>query len=275
MAPARSGLFITGTDTGVGKTVVAALFTMGWRARYWKPIQTGSISDQAAVARITALPPARFAAGRYHLPRPLSPHQAASGAGVVIERRRLAPPGGARPLIVEGAGGLLVPLNDTDTMIDLMGWLGLPVVLVARTRLGTINHTLLSLEALRRRRLPVAGVVLHGSARPAVAATIRERGRVPVVELPWLPALDPPRLQHAWRTFLAPHFSPAASATGRMGSSSQVEDRATPPGGSPAHNGARGASAALSGPRRTGRTPRRLPPRSPARRFSREATHAD
>lgn len=188
------GLFITGTDTDVGKTVVAALVTQGWNgAHYWKPVQCGldGGGDRERVARWTGLDPERLLPDAYRLRMPASPHVAAAAEGVEIRRARLRAPGVAGPLVVEGAGGVLVPLNRRHTMLDLMSWLGLPVMLVARTQLGTINHTLLSLEALRRRGLRVHTLVLNGDPVATTAATLRERGRVPqVVELGRLRRLD-------------------------------------------------------------------------------------
>ncbi|HUX66019.1 MAG TPA: dethiobiotin synthase [Terriglobales bacterium] len=201
------GVFITGTDTGVGKTVVAAVLALGWpQARYWKPIQCGTdpSTDRDDVAAWTGLPPARLLPEAYRLALPASPNIAAAAAGVEIQPERLALPPGPGPLVVEGAGGVLVPLNPRHTMLDLMAWLALPVVLVARTQLGTINHTLLSLQALRLRGLPIAALVLNGEPVPATTATLRAWAQVePLVELPPLPALHPPSLAAAF----ARHFS--------------------------------------------------------------------
>ena len=157
-----SSFFISDTDTDVGKTVVAAVLMMGLDATYWKPVQSGCIdgSDREWVQRTSGLPSERFAGEVYRLSLPLSPHAAAAHDGVAIDLEAITPPAVApgRSLIVEGAGGLLVPLNDDALMIDLVDRLGLPVLLVARSGLGTLNHTLLSLEALVRRRLGVVGV---------------------------------------------------------------------------------------------------------------------
>ena len=151
------GLFVTGTGTDVGKTVVAACLVRALDADYWKPIQSGlaAADDAAEIDRLTGLPPARNHPFVYALQAPLSPHEAARREGVVIDLDRFHLPRTERPLVVEGAGGLLVPLNRDCLMIDLIARLGLPVVLVGLSGLGTINHTLLSLEALRRRGLPV------------------------------------------------------------------------------------------------------------------------
>lgn len=223
------GLFVTGTDTGVGKTVVAAMLALGLDGFYWKPIQSGDIdgTDRSSVAQWTGLAPERLLPEAYCLRLPASPHLAAAAEGVRIDLDRCAlpaawnfssksptdkefpaeiPPKNARrrPLIIEGAGGLLVPLNERDLMIDLIARLGLPVVLVARSTLGTINHTLLSLAALRARRLPLAAVVLNGPPHPENEAAIRKYGRVEsLFTLPPLAPLDAPRLRAAFARLAA------------------------------------------------------------------------
>lgn len=213
------GLFVTGTDTGVGKTVVAAMLALGLDGFYWKPIQSGDAdgTDRSSVRQWTGLAPERLLPEAYCLHLPASPHLAAAAEGLRIDLDRCAlpaawefpseiPPENARrrPLIVEGAGGLLVPLNERDLMIDLIARLGLPVVLVARSTLGTINHTLLSLDALRARRLPLAAVVLNGPPHPENEAAIRKYGRVEsLFTLPPLAPLDAPRLRAAFARLAA------------------------------------------------------------------------
>lgn len=195
------GLFVTGTDTGVGKTVVAAALTLATpRACYWKPIQSGiagdPASDREAVALWTGLPPGRILPEAYRLRLPASPHVSAAAEGVTIRRDRLGLPPAPGPIIVEGAGGLLVPLNDEATMLDLMVWLALPIVLVARTKLGTINHTLLSLDALRRRGLTLHALVLNGEPVPTTTETLRRWGKPErLIELAPLAALNPETLR--------------------------------------------------------------------------------
>src|SRR5258706_3019062 len=165
------GLFITGTDTGVGKTVAASAVLHRYRGaaplRYWKPIQTGieQDDDTEEVRRLGACADQEIFAEGVRLPRPLSPHLAAKCTGQTIDLRALLavlPADEDTRWIVEGAGGLLVPLNDSENMADWISLLGLPVMVVARTSLGTINHTLLTLEALRARSLRIAGVLMVG-----------------------------------------------------------------------------------------------------------------
>lgn len=186
---ARRGVFVTGTDTGVGKTLVSACLTRAWGASYWKPVQTGvatDTGDSETVAALAEAPAERLYAPGAVFDAPLSPHAAAAleGRRVTLDDLSL-PADDGRPLVVEGAGGLLVPFSDGAYMIDLAEKLGLPVVLVARSGLGTINHTLLSLEALRRRRIPVAGVVMSGPLNPGNRAAIEGFGQVRVLaEIP-------------------------------------------------------------------------------------------
>lgn len=195
------GLFITGTDTGVGKTAVSAALLHRYRSvaplRYWKPVQTGieQDDDTEMVRCLAAWPQEQILMDGVRLPHPVSPHLAAQLAGVTItiqSLRSFLPAGNETwRWIIEGAGGALVPLNGSELMIDLMAALALPVVLVARSSLGTINHTLLTLEALRARSLPVAGVVMTGEKNASNRAAIEHYGSVPVLgEMPILRPLD-------------------------------------------------------------------------------------
>jgi dethiobiotin synthetase len=199
-----TALVITGTDTGVGKTVVAAMLTLALDAVYWKPVQSGTIdgTDTATVASITGLGPERFILERYLLTQPLSPHRAAELDGVAIDLHSLVLPGstpGGRPLIVECAGGLMVPLTRRTLYIDIFQRWGVPVVLCARTALGTINHALLCIEALRARDIPILGIVFVGDEMPDNEHTICEFADVRRLgRLPWLPRLTPVTLVEAF-----------------------------------------------------------------------------
>ena len=188
------GVFVTGTDTGIGKTVVAACLARAWQAGYWKPVQTGRATgddDTATVGALAGLAAERVFAPVYALQAPLSPHAAAELEGIRISMDGITPPETAHPLVVEGAGGVYVPLNERDFMIDLMARLALPIVLVARSTLGTINHTLLSLAALRARALSIAGVVLNGPPNAGNRTAIERFGQVRVLaELPRIDPLD-------------------------------------------------------------------------------------
>ena len=193
-------LFVTGTDTNVGKTIVAAAIAGALKASYWKPIQAGTLdhSDSDTVRALSGLPPAKVLAEGYRLTTPCSPHRAAELDSVQIDADRLAIPE-ADPLVVEGAGGLLVPVTREILLIDLVARWQLPVVLVARTALGTINHSLLSLEALRSRNIPLLGIAFVGNPAPDSEETIcafghtRRLGRLPLLD-----PIDPANLAKAF-----------------------------------------------------------------------------
>ena len=202
------GIFVTGTDTGVGKTVASAALMHRYRGgrplRYWKPIQTGIEidDDTATVRRLGACSAEEIFGKGVRLPKPVSPHLAAQWAGQRIDLAELRGlvefDDGGTIWIVEGAGGLLVPVNETQTMADWIAFLALQVLVVARSGLGTINHTLLTLEALQARSLRVAGVMMIGEPNADNRAAIEKYGHVPVVaEMPFLAPLDP-GLLGAW-----------------------------------------------------------------------------
>lgn len=182
------GLFVTGTGTGVGKTVLSAALMLRYpQASYWKPIQTGTDDDTAEVRRLSG---GRVIDAGIRLPDPVSPHLAAQRVQMSIDLEVLVTQVRSTPVIVEGAGGVLVPVNNSQTMADLMVLLGLPVIVAARSTLGTINHTLLTIEALRARALRVAGVVMIGDSNPDNRAAIEHYGNVAVVgEMPRLEPL--------------------------------------------------------------------------------------
>jgi dethiobiotin synthetase/malonyl-CoA O-methyltransferase len=175
-------VFVTGTDTGVGKSWVSAWLTKSWGAAYWKPVQSGTIEGWDADLVKSVAPQATIFPSRHAFPDPLSPDQAAARVGVRIDLDDFALPAHDGPLVVEGAGGLLVPLDDLTLMADLMQRLGLPLVLVARSGLGTINHSLLSIAEIRRRKLPLAGIVLVGPENRENRDAIEHWGGVPVVD---------------------------------------------------------------------------------------------
>ncbi|MGH6735740.1 MAG: dethiobiotin synthase [Methyloceanibacter sp.] len=187
------GFFVTGTDTDVGKTLVAAWLLSQLDASYWKPVQAGTEpeTDSATVRRLAEVDAARILPEAYLLPESLAPHEAARRAGIVIDMAKLHAPEHEGLLVVEGAGGLMVPLTDEAYVIDLAAELDLPIILVARSTLGTINHTLLSIEAIRRRGLPLAGVVITGPETPHNRAAIERYGQIEVIaEIPWLETID-------------------------------------------------------------------------------------
>lgn len=171
---------VTGTDTGIGKTVFSAALTQALDGCYWKPIQAGleDGSDAETVARLTGMPADRILPEAYRLTTPCSPHRAAEIDGVAIDAERLVPPSCNRPLVIEGAGGALVPVTRNLLFADLFARWGLPVIIVARTALGTINHSLMTIEALRARGVEPFGIAFSGDANEDSEATIAAMGRV-------------------------------------------------------------------------------------------------
>ncbi|WP_374944576.1 dethiobiotin synthase [Sphingomonas sp.] len=198
-------LIVTGTDTGIGKTVFAAALAGALGGAYWKPVQAGldEATDSELVARLAGLPTDRILAEAYRLRTPCSPHRAAEIDGAAIDPARLVPPACDRPLVIEGAGGVLVPLTRDLVFADLFARWALPVVLVARTSLGTINHSLLSIEALRARGIGIVGIAFVGDPNEDSEATIAAIGGVR--RLGRLPLLDPLDRDGLARAFAA-HF---------------------------------------------------------------------
>jgi dethiobiotin synthetase len=186
--------FVTGTDTGVGKTLLSALLVAALDAVYWKPIQSGARdgTDRCAVMRWADLPQNKTLAENYCFDPPVSPHLAARMSGTRIDLDRIGVPyltQGCR-IVSEGAGGVLTPLNDTQTILDLIRKLGFPAIIASRTSLGTINHTLLTLRALREANVPVLGVVMMGAENVENRRAIEWYGKIPVIgHVPWLPAI--------------------------------------------------------------------------------------
>jgi dethiobiotin synthase len=186
----NSDFFVTGTDTNVGKTLLSAVLVAGLKRKYWKPIQTGSCegTDRETVIKLT---------GREAYPEtyifepPVSPHLAAKKQGVTIHLQQIRRPPSKDPMIIEGAGGVFVPINDAEFMLDVMRHLGARIILASRTALGTINHTLLSVLAIRQAKLPLLGVVMIGEENAENRSAIERYGNVPVIgSIPWLETID-------------------------------------------------------------------------------------
>ncbi|AXU18835.1 ATP-dependent dethiobiotin synthetase BioD [Novosphingobium sp. THN1] len=195
-----SAFVVTGTDTGIGKTIFSAALTGALHAHYWKPVQAGldDGADRDHVARLAGVPAANVLPEAYRLNTPCSPHRAAEIDGVVIDLAQLSLPH-VRPLVVEGAGGALVPVTRNTTYADVFAWWNLPVIVVARTALGTINHSLLTFEALRSRGVPIHGVAFVGEANEDSEATICAMGEVKRLgRLPMLDHLDAASLASAF-----------------------------------------------------------------------------
>jgi dethiobiotin synthetase len=197
-----SRFVVTGTDTDVGKTVFAAALAGFLNAHYWKPVQAGlepesdsDVAHRLAGQGCTVLPEA------YRLTTPCSPDAAARIDGVRLDASRLTLPPIAGPLVVEGAGGALVPLNDDLLFADVFVQWGLPIIIVAGTQLGTINHSLMTIEALQTRGLNLHGVVFSGDANVDSEASIIRHGRVR--HLGRLPRLNPLNAQTLQAAFTA------------------------------------------------------------------------
>lgn len=194
-------IVIAGTDTDIGKTVFAAGLTAALGGSYWKPIQAGldGETDAQCVQRLADLDASRIVPEVYRLKSPASPHLAAEIDGVEIDIAKLAPPVTRSPLVIELAGGLAVPLTKRDLQIDVVARWKIPVILCASTRLGTINHSLLSIQALKQRAIPILGIAFIGDENIDSPRTICAFGRVKFLgRLPRLAPLTPQSLQGAF-----------------------------------------------------------------------------
>ena len=183
-------IVICGTDTDVGKTIVSSFFVQGLNAVYWKPIQSGTEegTDTKTVCNLLDLEPNRYLSERYKFKAPVSPHWAAEKESRLIEPNNLNLPELEKLIIIETAGGLMVPLNRNWLQIDQLEIWGAPIILVARSGLGTLNHTLLSLEALKSRNIKILGIVLNGPPHNDNPKTLEQFGdtkilaRLPIFE---------------------------------------------------------------------------------------------
>lgn len=175
-------LFITGIGTDVGKTVASAIVTQALEADYWKPVQAGDLelSDTHKVRARVANEKSQFHPNAYALNTPASPHLAAELDGITIDLKKIKEPQTNNHLVIEGAGGILVPLNDTDCIIDLIR-LDYKVIVVSRHYLGSINHTLLTIEALQHRNIPVAGIIFSGDENQATETIILNKTGVKLI----------------------------------------------------------------------------------------------
>ena len=187
------GFVVTGTDTGIGKTVVSAMLVRALNASYFKPVQAGldEPTDTDAVRDLSEMANDRLFPECYRLKEPASPHLSAAMEGIEIDIDRLQLPKSEHPLIVEGAGGVMVPLTNSVLFIDVFAKWQLPTILCARTSLGTINHTLLSVAALRDWNVPIQGVIFVGDAHEENEFIIPQFGNVKHLgRVPFLNPLD-------------------------------------------------------------------------------------
>lgn len=174
--------FITGISTEVGKTIASAIITEALEADYWKPVQAGELeySDTHKLKELVSNDISQYHDNSYSLETPMSPHAAAEIDKIAITLSEIKRPKTKNKLVIEGAGGLLVPLNDTDTIIDLIQPTD-KVIVVSRHYLGSINHTLLTIEALKQRNLTVAGIIFSGEQHPTTEAIIESKTQVPII----------------------------------------------------------------------------------------------
>jgi len=186
-------VFVTGTDTGVGKTLLSALLVAALNRKYWKPIQTGASegTDRQAVMKWAGVSADRTFPEAVVFDPPVSPHLAAEQQGSRLDLMAIRRPAEPAPIVIEGAGGVYVPINDDVFMLDLMGHLNAPVVVAARTALGTINHTLLTISAIRSAGLELRGVVMVGKENADNRRAVEHYGEVPVIGfIPWLDSIE-------------------------------------------------------------------------------------
>ena len=197
-------IFVSGISTEVGKTVCSAILVKALQADYWKPVQSGDLHDtdsmKVAKWNSLSLPPPRFHRETHRLTGPMSPHASAAIDGVHIKRSDFQVPATDKTLIIEGAGGLMVPLNEQDTLLDLMRDLQIPVILVFRNYLGSINHTFLSIAQLQQAGVPIAGIVFNGPSTPSTEKIILQMTKVPLLfRIPELSELSLPAIDETAR----------------------------------------------------------------------------
>ncbi|NLA74271.1 MAG: dethiobiotin synthase [Deltaproteobacteria bacterium] len=202
-----SRLFIAGTDTGIGKTLVSAILMSGLNAKYWKPVQSGltGITDTEWIKENTGLDASRFFHETYRLKEPLSPHASAALEGIHIDLESFVIPETSKGeiLIIEGAGGIMVPLNEKELMIDLMKRFNAPVILVARSGLGTINHTLLSINQLRQENIEIFGAVMNGPLNKSNRNAIEHFSDIKVIaEIEPMETITPETLKQGFSRYL-------------------------------------------------------------------------
>jgi len=192
-------LFISGIDTEIGKTLIAAIVTEALEADYWKPIQSGDLhyTDTNKVQALISNTTSQFHPESYALKIPASPHYSAAEEGVTISLATINPPFTNNRLVAEGAGGLLVPLNNNDLLIDAIKQLGCAVILVSKNYLGSINHTLLSVKVLQQYQIPIAGIIFNGTPTPSTENYIAQYTQVPILgHIPWAEKVDKTFVRH-------------------------------------------------------------------------------
>ncbi len=203
-------IFITGTDTGIGKTLVSAVLLTGLKGKYWKPVQSGleDITDTQWVKEKTGLEESCFIPETFRLRKPLSPHAAAEADGVYIDLDKFIVPelNEGETLIIEGAGGIMVPLNEKLLMADLIVKCGAPVILVTGSMLGTINHTLLSVSYLKSMGINILGIIMNGPENSINRNAIEHFGKVKVIaEIGTIENINPETLKDCFQRNFTQH----------------------------------------------------------------------
>ena len=190
-------IFITGIGTGIGKTITSAVLVEKLQADYWKPIQSGDLgySDTDKVRELVSNKKSVFHPEAYRLTQPFSPHKSAELERVRIELSKIIPPETENQLIIEGAGGLMVPLNDTDLMIDLIQMLEAEVVLVSQNYLGSINHTLMSAEILQLRGIKLKSIIFCGETDLSSQRIILKHLKIESSYIPFFAPLSPLKIR--------------------------------------------------------------------------------
>ncbi len=183
--------FVTAIGTDSGKTLVSAILVEALKANYWKPVQSGLPRDTQTVQSLVSNSESQFFKERHLLQTPASPHAAAKIDGVRIALEDFHPPTSNRDLVIEGAGGILVPLNDQDNVVDIVNRVEAEIILVSNLYLGSINHTLLTIEVLKARGMSVKGIVFNGESNPESERIILERSNWPcLLRVPKLKVVD-------------------------------------------------------------------------------------
>jgi len=192
--------FLTGIGTEIGKTIVSAILVEKLKADYWKPIQSGSLeeTDTQRVKSLIINKKTQFHPEAIKLIHPYSPHKAADMENRYLRISEILPPNSSNTLICEGAGGLMVPINEKETNLDLIRYLGYPIILVSRIYLGSINHTLLSIEKIRSEKLPFIGIIFVGEKDPYTEDYIAQFTEAPILgRIPFLETIHPQSIKAA------------------------------------------------------------------------------
>ena len=200
--PSKFQFIICGTDTDIGKTLISSFFVKGLNSFYWKPIQSGTEpqTDSQVIKKLSRVNKEKIIKEAYVFTKPLSPHWAAEIDQITIDFNMLKLPKINGALIVETAGGLMVPITRDFLQIDQIKKWDLPVILVCKSSLGTLNHTLLSIEALKKRNINILGLVINGEKHLDNPKTLKEFSGTPIIaEFPYIENIDSKNLDIIWK----------------------------------------------------------------------------